>query len=399
MAKHIPPSVWQYFTNEHHLTQKVKDKTKCCLKNKSTKGAPSESTTVFDSKIQNIDDLVVEEVVNETFTDQQLLALSDVVLLTKKEKIEFLSLEESQHVYNSISTPLFEKIPQLGSAVLDPIQHIFHSFSSHQNPLVFSSQLLDYANKTSDSILTPILSSFVNYAYELTTHNTPNMSEMHLQCSFVHPLVRGITKSSPFLIPHSSNKQAFENECAIANCRPDYRMDMYHNNGTFDGTVLFGELKPANTSIDGTTCDFHKCAILAKIGLRKFNTNYFMTFNSVGKVIHFYLYDSLSPSLTYALHLYSFEFPTTIDNFSMLFTLLPKLYMLANIFHSLWEDFLAVLKLKLCYCKDKSILSPLQLEPLYLANLLRRALTLPKSFKVYWNLHLIFELHFSYCKP
>ncbi|OBZ81233.1 hypothetical protein A0J61_10718 [Choanephora cucurbitarum] len=192
--------------------------------------------------------------------------------------------------------------------------------------------MLSIAQKTTDPIIQSLVHSFISLANEITVPSIPNLSEMHIQSSFIHPLLRGVLKPLPSLVPHCSNKFAFENDHHIMHCRPDYRVDMYDQTGIYDGTNLFGELKPADATVDDVTRDFHKCMCLGKVALKCFNYDFSMTFYSVGTSVHFYLHHSLNSHITYALHLHSFQIFTTHDTFSNYASLVPILYRLSQIF-------------------------------------------------------------------
>ncbi|KAI8329689.1 hypothetical protein BD560DRAFT_429269 [Blakeslea trispora] len=155
---------------------------------------------------------------------------------------------------------------------------------------------------------------------------------MHIQSSFIHPLLRGMLNPFHLLVPHCSNKFAFENDHHTLHCRPDYRVDVYNETGNYDGTSLFGELKPADATVDDVARDFHKCMCLGKVALKCFKYDYFMTFYSVGNSVHFYLQHSLNSHITYALHLHSFQIFTTQDTFINYASLIPTSYRLSQIF-------------------------------------------------------------------
>ncbi|KAI8363878.1 hypothetical protein BD560DRAFT_403742 [Blakeslea trispora] len=195
--------------------------------------------------------------------------------------------------------------------------------------------MISIAKKSSDSVLHSLIHSLLTLSNEATNNQLSNMSEMHVQASYVQPLLRGITKTMPTLVPHCSNKLAFENEHCIMHCRPDYRVDLYTGTGMYDGTNLFGELKPATATADDVTCDFQKCMGLGKLALKVFKYDYVMTFYSVGTSIHFYLHHSFNSHLSYSLHLHSFEIHTTFDTFPNYASLIPVMYRLSQIYRLL----------------------------------------------------------------
>ncbi|KAI8046966.1 uncharacterized protein B0P05DRAFT_592927 [Gilbertella persicaria] len=325
---------------------------------RSKKASPGVS--VLDSKIKHIDKYSLSDISNgvlipdvelkpqftnyrasslacvkrHSFTNQQLLSLSNIVFLSPSCRTEFLDTPTSESVYATLTAPLFSSLPSLSADSLSPIQNAFTSFSANHDTVLFSQTLLEYAKNSHDPILKSILLSFLTRVCEVTDPSVPAMSEMHIQSSFIHPLIRGITKSSPSIIPHCSNKTAFVKGHNILHCRPDYRVDVYGSAGVCHGTGMFGELKPGESSVVDVASDFHKCMILGKLALQYGSSPYIMTFYTHGQAIHFYLHHSLNSDLTYALHLHSLTIPLTVNTFHSFNTMLPQLYQLAQLFHS-----------------------------------------------------------------
>ncbi|KAI8051883.1 uncharacterized protein B0P05DRAFT_575600 [Gilbertella persicaria] len=276
----------------------------------------------------------LECVKNHSFTDQQLLSLSNIVILSQSTPLEFVDKPTSASVYASLTAPLFSSLPSLSTDVLNQIKSAFTAYTANNNALLFSRTLINLAETSTDPILEPILLSFVTLVSEIVPFTLHDMSEMQLQTSFIHPLIRGLTKSSSSIVSHCSNKTAFESEHSILHCRPDYRVDVYTSAGVYDGTNMFGELKPASASADDVKCDFHKCMSLGKVALKYAKSPYTMTFTSYHDRLHFYLHHSLNSDLTYALHLHSLTVPLTANTFHSFNTMLPQLYQIAQIFHS-----------------------------------------------------------------
>ncbi|KAI8342248.1 hypothetical protein BD560DRAFT_493389 [Blakeslea trispora] len=276
-----------------------------------------------------------DEVQSNDFTDQQLLSLSNIIPLKRNEQLEFLSVEQSHSLYSSVSTSVLDFIPSLPSTIIHELRPIFQTFVSDQKCLSFASDICSTAKKYDDPVLQSISLSFNTLSHEITPMSIPKMSEMRVQCSFIHPLLLGITKTMPSTLPHCSNKLAFDDNHYIMHCRPDYRVDLYTESGMYDGTNLFGELKPADADPSDVKRDYHKCMCLGKLALQSFNYPYVLNFYSVHTTIHFYLYHSLNSHLTFALHLDTITIPSTFDTFETYLTLLSILYRLSHIFHTL----------------------------------------------------------------
>lgn len=155
---------------------------------------------------------------------------------------------------------------------------------------------------------------------------------MHVQCSFIHPLLRCISKQSNMIIPRSSNLTSLEvTDYVVLNGRPDYRSDVYEF-AQIRSTNLYGELKPSNADAVDIECDFHKTTLLGKLGLKYCESNYMITFTSVGPTIDFRLHHCLSQNVSYTLDLESVVVPTTVSTISGIVSKLPALYRLAYIY-------------------------------------------------------------------
>ncbi|KAI8329690.1 hypothetical protein BD560DRAFT_64931 [Blakeslea trispora] len=128
----------------------------------SRKTNTQKKTHVFDSKIKNIQDYPLkplplfpaiesvdmhqelaeyrgnayDQVKSQSFTTQQLLSSSNIILLTQSEPLEFLSAEKSNQLYASITTPLFENIPTIPPVVLSDFDASFSSFNTDNDTLL-----------------------------------------------------------------------------------------------------------------------------------------------------------------------------------------------------------------------------------------------------------------------
>ncbi|RCH81994.1 hypothetical protein CU098_007195, partial [Rhizopus stolonifer] len=294
--------VWDCILESPEEPTSEEDTTMVTVASRSKKASPG--VCVLDAKIKHIDQYSLSDigdgvlipgvevkpqftnyrasslacVKKHSFTNQQLLSLSNIVFLSPSCRTEFLDTPTSESVYATLTAPLFSSLPSLSAGSLSPIQNAFTSFSANHDTVLFSQTLLEHAKNSNDSILKSILLSFLTLVCEVTDPSVPAMSEMHIQSSFVHPLIRGITKSSPSIIPHCSNKTAFVKGHNILHCRPDYRVDVYGSAGVCHGTGMFGELKPEESSVVDVTSDFHKCMILGKLALQYGSSPYIMTF-------------------------------------------------------------------------------------------------------------------------
>ncbi|KAI8327362.1 hypothetical protein EDC96DRAFT_612770 [Choanephora cucurbitarum] len=280
--------IWAYFVEPKAQTQKKvthqpsSSQSKTIAKSAtSTKVSKKKRPEVFDSKIKSIHGYPLESLPlfpsinghNPLLTNNSSPYPMSSFFLNPKP-LEFLPAEKSNQLYASITTPLFENIPSVPPAILADFDVAFSSFASDHDSLLFSSNTLAIANKSSDPIIHSLVHSFITLANEIAAPSIPNLSEMHIQCSFVHPLLRGVLKPLPSLVPHCSNKFAFENDHHVMHCRPDYRVDNYDTIGDYSGTNLFGELKPADATAEDIAHDFHKCMCLGKVALKQFNYDF-----------------------------------------------------------------------------------------------------------------------------
>ncbi|KAI8331100.1 hypothetical protein BD560DRAFT_451485 [Blakeslea trispora] len=258
----VPDSLWTYFVEAKSIKKKATRSKSVSSKSTTvttTVVSDKSSSGVFDSKVKSIQnfelkplpsfpavngisfhqDLVqyrttaLEKVKTHSFTNQQLLSLSNILLLSQSEPIEFLNPETSSQLYASITTPLFKDVPSFPSIEFSQIKAAFLSFSSNPDTLVFSDAMFTIARNTTDPIVQSLIHSFITLAQEITLPYIQNMSEMRIQTSFIHPLVRGILKHFPSLIPHCSNKFAFVDDHHIMHCWPDYRVDLYNEAGMY----------------------------------------------------------------------------------------------------------------------------------------------------------------------
>ncbi|KAI8073473.1 uncharacterized protein B0P05DRAFT_638895 [Gilbertella persicaria] len=84
----------------------------------------------------------LECVKNHSFTDQQLLSLSNIVLLSQSSPLEFLDKQTSASVYASLTAPLFSSLPSLSVDVLNQTKPAFTAYAANNDTLPFSRTFL-----------------------------------------------------------------------------------------------------------------------------------------------------------------------------------------------------------------------------------------------------------------
>ncbi|KAI8347195.1 hypothetical protein EDC96DRAFT_547362 [Choanephora cucurbitarum] len=191
-------------------------------------------------------------------------------------------------------------------------------------------------SEATDEITKCVINVVLGIEPNLTSVPVP-CSELHIQSSFIHPLVQGMTKNASNVVPHCSSKLGLNSsDLALSSGRPDYRVDtllppLY----TSKYTSLFGEVKPTSSKNNEVELliDFYKTCIYMKLTLKYSNANAILGFITVGTTVTFYLQYRPEKNLNLMIELGKIEVPTTTTSFSMLIGQLDSIYKICQIYH------------------------------------------------------------------
>ncbi|KAI8350869.1 hypothetical protein BD560DRAFT_438938 [Blakeslea trispora] len=255
---------------------------------------PSALMTIFDSRISQISQIVIpewddswlidgievmapfklfqkecfKEIENACFEEhdfQKLLSLSHIMLIKPSGGTQFLNETHANQIYQRLMNDLLADLPPIPDNLMNSLFTSFLTFSQDNNRWAFIGRLASEAEKNSNNkYVSCLIEMLVSLVFEVNQHNV-NKSEFHVQCGFIHPVVRSICKQSDDVVAHSSNKLAMDDqEASSSRVRPDYRVDMYGTTCSIVSTNMYGEVKPKNTKPIEVLNDFHKIAIFGK---------------------------------------------------------------------------------------------------------------------------------------
>ncbi|KAI8066974.1 uncharacterized protein B0P05DRAFT_553056 [Gilbertella persicaria] len=145
----------------------------------------------------------------------------------------------------------------------------------YSNRFDFIKDMACTGSETTDCFTKCIINVILGIEANLTSVSIQR-SEMHVQSSFMHPLIRGICKYSANVVAYCPNQLGVaDGDLHLLSGRPDYRVDTYLPPlYTSKYTSLFGDVKPLSSSSREVDflINFYKICIFMKLELRHSTT-------------------------------------------------------------------------------------------------------------------------------